>query len=140
MADARNAYRDVGVTTASPNRLLLMLWDRLIRDLDTAMPALGSRDVEAAHEALVHAQDIVFELRSSLRVDAWAGGPGLASLYDYVAELLVRANAFKDLDLVRTARSLLLPLRDAFHAAAASSAAASPTTGDPGSRPALEAV
>jgi hypothetical protein len=75
----RNAYAKESVTTASPAKLLTMLYDRLIRDLLTAEQAIGAGDAEKASEQLLHAQAIVLELQSSLKVDAWEGGPGLSA-------------------------------------------------------------
>jgi len=115
---SRRAYMDVVLTTASPEKLLTMLWDRLILDLVIAEQALSVTDRETAHERLTHAQEIVFELRSTLRTDAWDGGPGLASLYTYVEQQLVLANVRKDEALVIMCRELLEPLQAAFGEAA----------------------
>ena len=76
--DPRSTYLDVGLSTAPPERLLLLLWDRLLVDLDVADDALHQGDLHAASERLIHAQDIVFELRSTLRIDLWDGATALA--------------------------------------------------------------
>ena len=96
MMDAREAYMGNSVTTASPARLLVMLYDRLVLDVQRAGAALESGDKLEAHNQLMHAQDIVMELRSSLNVDAWEGGPGLASIYDWLHTQLIKANVGKD--------------------------------------------
>lgn len=114
----RQAYLDVGLATAPPERLLTMLWDRLILDLVMAEEALVATDLSVANDRLVHAQDIVFELRASLRMDVWEGAAGLASLYAFVEEQLVQANVQKDPAAVATCRRLLEPLQQAFHEAA----------------------
>ncbi|MFC6410936.1 flagellar export chaperone FliS [Planobispora longispora] len=61
------------VNTASPGQLLVMLYDRLVLDLTRAEEALGRGDREAAAQQLMHAQDIIIELRSSLKTDGWDG-------------------------------------------------------------------
>jgi flagellar protein FliS len=96
----RDRYLQDSINTASPAKLLLMLYDRLVLDLMQAEEALRTlqqfkqtpewvadpeqrahqheQRVEmrgAAHERLTHAQDIVLELRTTLNVDAWSGGP-----------------------------------------------------------------
>jgi flagellar protein FliS len=114
----RNAYAKESVSTASPAKLLTMLYDRLIRDLLTAEQALGAGDAEKASEQLLHAQAIVLELQSSLKVDAWDGGPGLSALYAFVYGELVAANLSKDAAKVRSCHELLEPLRQAWHEAA----------------------
>ena len=69
-----------------------MLYERLVLDLQRASAALRTGEPSQAHEPLLHAQDIVLELHSSLQADTWEGGPALASLYDYLHSELVRAN------------------------------------------------
>lgn len=113
----RAAYADSSVGTASPARLLTMLYDRLVRDLTLAEAAIVAADGETAHNELVHAQAIVAELRSSLDVSAWSGGPALADLYDFVSSELVGANVSKDAPRVAACIALVEPLRDAWHQA-----------------------
>jgi flagellar protein FliS len=95
-ANAKNAYVDSSVSTASPERLLVMLCERLVLDVQRAVEALRTGDHPASHDALMHAQEIVVHLRSTLKVEAWDGGPGLASLYDWLHSQLIRANVHKD--------------------------------------------
>ena len=87
---------DASVATASPARLLVMLYERLVLDVRKALAAQQKADHAEAHTQLVHAQDIVLELRASLDVEAWEGGPGLASIYDFLHLQLVRANINRD--------------------------------------------
>jgi flagellar protein FliS len=118
-ADAMRArYAADSVGTASPARLLTMLYDRLVRDLNLAEAAIAAGDGQAAHNELVHAQAIIEELSASLDVDAWTGGPGLAELYRFVHAELVAANVSKDAPRVAGCRQLVEPLRDAWHQAA----------------------
>lgn len=114
----RARYAADSVATASPARLLTMLYDRLVRDLTLAEAAIAAGDREAAHNELVHAQEIVQELHASLDVDAWDGGPGLAQLYTFVLAELVAANVAKDAGRVAGCRQIIEPLRDAWHQAA----------------------
>lgn len=114
----RARYAGEAVATASPARLLTMLYDRLVRDVVAAEQALLAGEVAAAHNELVHAQAIVSELRTSLDVDAWSGGPGLAALYEFVSAELVGANVAKEVARVVACRELLEPLRDAWREAA----------------------
>jgi flagellar secretion chaperone FliS len=93
---ARAAYMSNSVTTANPQRLLVMLFDRLLLDVQRALAAQQADDHAAAFPHLIHAQDIVTELRGTLRVEAWEGGPGLASLYDWLLSRLIRANVTRD--------------------------------------------
>ncbi len=106
------------VATASPARLLTMLYDRLVLDLARAEEAQRANQRIAASAQLIHAQEIVLELTSSLVVDAWDGGPGLLNLYTFLHSELVRANISGDADKTAACRAIVEPLRDAWHAAA----------------------
>lgn len=114
----RARYSGEAVATASPARLLTMLYDRLVRDVVAAEQALVAGNGADANNQLLHAQAIVTELRTSLDVDAWSGGPGLAQLYDFVSAQLVAANVAKDAATVVGCRELLEPLLDAWQEAA----------------------
>lgn len=122
-AALRARYQSEAVATASPQRLLVMLYDRLALDLERAQAALSAGDRIAASEQLMHAQDIVLELHSTLVVDDWDGGPALSSLYNWVYGELVLANVKGDARRVADCRTVVEPLRDAWAAAAASLAA-----------------
>lgn len=124
MANPLNAYRDNAVLSASPARLLTMLYDRLLVDLTTARDALDASDGPVASYRLRHAGDIIAALAGSLKRDVWDGADGLFSLYMYVASALIRASLFRDRDLVVECIDLMEPLRQAWHQAAASLAGA----------------
>ncbi len=115
----RHRYTADSVTTASPSRLVVLLYDRLVKDLHVATIALEQRDVQGSHRALRHAQDVVAELSSSLDLSIWPGGTGLLALYDFVQDRLVHANATKSAELVTDLLDVVEPLREAFTAAAA---------------------
>ena len=114
----RNRYVGDSVGTASPARLVTMLYDRLVRDLTTGEATLAAGDLEGGHNALVHAQEIVWELAAGLDPTKWNGGPALAALYQFMLGELLDANVKKDAAKVASVRSLVEPLRDAWHQAA----------------------
>lgn len=119
----RDRYLQDSISTASPGKLLLMLYDRLVLDLGKAEEALRADDRDKAYDLINHAQEIVLELRVSLDVEAWSGGPGLASLYGFLLTELIGANIARDADRVAGCRTLVEPLRDAWREAAASAVA-----------------
>ena len=114
-AALRARYVTDSVSTASPQRLVAMLYDALVRDLLLAENALSERRLVLAHERLVHAQAIVTELRGSLDLEVWDGAQGLAALYDWVTEQLVDANVRKDAAPLAGVHQVVEPLRDAWH-------------------------
>lgn len=113
-----SAYVQASVETASPARLLVMLYDRLALDCRRALAAQESGDHQAAHAQLLHAQEIIALLQSSLRPEIWDGGPALNSLYSHLLVELVRANV--DHDTAKTAHclDLVTGLADAWREAA----------------------
>jgi flagellar secretion chaperone FliS len=119
-ASLRARYMGDTVATASPQQLLVMLYDRLALDLERAEEALVAGNKEVSHAQLLHAQEIVLELRASLQVDLWEGGPRLAALYTWVLGELMKANLKGDVRRVRDCRSVVEPLRDAWREAALS--------------------
>jgi flagellar protein FliS len=119
----RARYMRDSVATASPQQLLVMLYDRLALDLERAEQAMVDADRERAHEQLTHAQEIVLELRASLNADVWEGGPRLAALYGWLITELIQANVKQDVRRVRDCRKVVEPLRDAWREAAMSLAA-----------------
>jgi len=114
----RDRYLGDAVATGSPQTLLVRLYERLVVDLHGAEAAITERRLDVANELLCHAQDILDELRGTLRSDAWAGAPALGQLYDFCRTELVQANLGKDAARTASVRALLEPLRDAWREAA----------------------
>ncbi|HET6480708.1 MAG TPA: flagellar export chaperone FliS [Actinoplanes sp.] len=119
----RNRYLQDSVSTASPAKLLTMLYDRLVVDLMQAEQALRAGEREVAHEKVTHAQEIVIELRVSLDLESWSGAPGLAALYGFLLTELIGANIGRDAGRLAACRELIEPLRDAWREAAAAAVA-----------------
>ncbi|MGF1660906.1 MAG: flagellar export chaperone FliS [Kineosporiaceae bacterium] len=125
-ADARRGrFLAQQVETATPAGLLVMLYDRLVVDLVRSEEALAGGDRGGAHTALVHAQEIVAELLSTLDTEAWDGAGRLAGLYTYLLRELVGANVARDAARVAACRGLVEPLRDAWREAAGAAPAGS---------------
>ena len=117
-AAVRNRYLDDTVATASPATLLTMLYDRLVLDLRRAEDAQRAGDRPVANNQLMHAQDIISELVSTLDVSAWDGARQLMSVYTFLLSELVQANISGDAERTASCRELVEPLRDAWHGAA----------------------
>lgn len=115
-----NRFMNDAILTASPGRLLVMLYDRLLLDLDQAEQALQGADYEAASQRLVHGQEIIMELRTTLDVSVWDGAPALAQLYGFLLTELVTANVRRDAGRVASCRAIIEPLADAWRTVAGS--------------------
>ena len=121
---ARAAYMGNSVSTASPARLLVMLVERLVLDVERGLRAQIDGDWPEAHRHLLHAQDIVIELEASLDVDQMPAGPELASLYEYLRRRLVTANVRRSPDTSHEALVLARQLCDTWREAAMAAALA----------------
>ena len=132
----RTRYLDDAVTTASPAKLLTMLYDRLVLDLERAEAAQRAGDRAGGGTQLLHAQDIVSELAATLDVEAWEGGRRLMGLYTFLLTELVGANVSGDADRTAACRELVVPLRDAWHQAAGEVAAGQVAAGQVAAIPA----
>lgn len=115
---AQQRYRDDAVLSATPERLLTMLYDRLLLDIQRGEAAQRSGEWAEANTQLQHAQAIVAELTSSLSND-WAGSAGLRALYAFLTQTLIGANIARDPERTHSCQELVAPLRDAWHDAAA---------------------
>ncbi|MFK0400979.1 flagellar export chaperone FliS [Microbacterium sp. NPDC090225] len=122
---AKQQYLEQQVASASPERLLTLLYDRLLVDVDRAGAAQAAEDWVAAGTHLTHAQQIVAELSGSL-TDAWDGSADLRAVYTYVTGRLIAANIGHDRAATAECRELVAPLREAWHQAAAVTSASAP--------------
>ena len=113
----RRRYLEDGVATATPVHLVVMLFDRLSRDLVEGADAIDAGATERAHEALTHAQDILMALVSALDTDSWAHANSLKGLYLWVVNELISANVVKDRSRVDNCRTVIEPLREAWREA-----------------------
>jgi flagellar protein FliS len=110
-------YRQVGVETARPEQVLLMLYDGAIRYCERARLAYEGGDAAAA--PVGRAQAILFELLSTLDHSA---APELCAnlerLYAYMIRRLGEAQIHKSAAAAGEVKSLLATLREGWAAAA----------------------
>jgi flagellar secretion chaperone FliS len=120
--NGQDRYLETAVETASPARLIVMLYDGAIRFINEAAYAMQQRDYEAQNAKLQRAQKILAELISSLDFDK--GGEiaeNLFRLYTYMYNQLVEANINDNLDRLQHVVQLLSELREAWDAIATES-------------------
>jgi flagellar protein FliS len=107
-------YHSDGMAASTPQKLVVLMFERIGLDLERAIAAIDANRVEAAHRALLNAQDIVFELQLALDVEVWPEGAELASIYHYLLGMLVDANLRKSADVVRQCRDIVTPLSESW--------------------------
>ena len=107
---ARARYQTDGSTGLSGGKLVVALYQRLLRDLTGAETAIEARQIESAHHQLVHAQDILDSLDDALDHETWDQAPRFAQLYAHLGNELVRANVTKKAEIVRRCRAIVEPM------------------------------
>ena len=112
-----NQYRETQIKTASPGKLLLMLYDGAVRFLNVAIKALNPEDknLEKAHIHIIKVQNIVTELTVTL--DLEKGGEiaeNLKELYTFLKKHLIKANLEKEPKYLEEVKGLIEQLRDAW--------------------------
>jgi len=112
-----NAYHQTRVKTASQGRLIVMLYDEGIKQLDNACREMEKpeKKLDVIHNSIVKTQDIVTELMASL--DFEKGGEiaqNLYSLYMFFNQQLLDANLQKTPEPLREIRTMLAELREAW--------------------------
>jgi flagellar protein FliS len=104
--------------SATPHRLVSMLFDGVLESMNNAKGAIASRNIEAKGRAIARAVSIVDGgLRVSL--DLESGGrlaQDLNALYGYILNRLTYANLKSDIHAIDECIRLLQPIRDAWNA------------------------
>ena len=113
------SYKAQSVQTASPGKLVLMLFDGYLRFTTAAKNAFNEDDLTKKNEGinnnLIRAQNIVTELQSSLDMSVPGELPGtLYRLYDYVLHQLQQANLQKKSETIDEADKVITELREAW--------------------------
>jgi len=111
------SYRETQIKTATPGKLVLMLYDGAIRHLNQALQDMReeNRRYDSISNSLIKAQDIITELMISLDFDR--GGEiakNLFGLYVFMNRRLLDGNIRKDSAPVEEVKTLLSELRGAW--------------------------
>lgn len=108
------------VFNATPVHLLNMLFSRLMLDLERGKIALEGRDYVEANNQLLHAQEILTELSSSLDTTSWNGARNLLAVYQWCEVSIARGNIYKNPKLIEDAIRQLRSIQDSWREAAIS--------------------
>ncbi|QAR33250.1 flagellar export chaperone FliS [Geovibrio thiophilus] len=102
------------VEGATKGKLVLLLYDGAIKFMRIAVLAMEEGKIPEAHNNIMKAQNIVYELMSSLNMDAGEISQNLLRLYDFMIWSLIEANKSKDKAKVESAISVMCELREAW--------------------------
>lgn len=115
--DVLRSYKETQVKTATPGKLILMLYDGAIKYLNQALEDMSveHRRYDRISNSLIRTQDIIAELMISL--DFERGGEiakSLFSLYVFMNRRLLGGNISKDKAPLEEVKTLLTELRGAW--------------------------
>ena len=113
------AYRESSVLTATPEQLVVMLYDGAGRFLRQAEAALSEGAVEHAHDRLNRGEAIIDELLATLDMDQGKIAERLQAIYVYCKRCLMEARRERDAVKVRLVVRLMGELREAWAQVAA---------------------
>lgn len=110
-----NQYKTVSAESASPHKLIQMLFDTYLLRVDQASQAIRDNDPGAKGVAISKALAIVGGLEEGLNLEK--GGElaeNLQALYHYVSQRLLVASSENDLAPLKEARDLIFQIKDAW--------------------------
>ena len=115
--DCIETYKKVRVNTAHPMKIVVMLYDEALKQIDIAVHALavGVASYDKANNAMAKAKDIFTEL--TIALDMEQGGDiakHLFRLYDFFGDQLSAANHQKKADPLEKIRPLVAELRESW--------------------------
>ena len=113
-AAAPAAYRENSILTATPEHLVVMLYDGAGRFLAQAAAAMREREIPRANDRLQKAEAILEELLATLDMSAGEVAERLQALYVFWRRRLGEARLEQDADRIDEVRSLLGELRAAW--------------------------
>ncbi len=106
-------YQDGGIETATPAKLVEMLYSGALDFLSQAKKAIEDKELALANEKIIRVEDIIMELNISLDMDK--GGEiskNLRALYNYLYKQLLNANLHKDDKILEEVSGYIKELRE----------------------------
>ncbi|CEJ74590.1 flagellar protein FliS1 [[Clostridium] sordellii] len=114
-ANPYNAYKQNSVSTASKEKLLIMLVDGAVKYTKIARMAILEKNIEKAHKELTRVQDIFLELMITMDKDSNKFMQDLYNVYDFIKSQLAMANIKKDVKIIDNVLPLIEEIRDMWH-------------------------
>lgn len=113
---AKNAYQQNQVLTASPKRLVSLLLEGSLKNLKIAELSLEKEDFSRANEVLLKHQDILAELQRTLDIEqGGAIAQDLDALYTFLMNEAIQANVQKDVTKIKNSQKLIQELLETWN-------------------------
>ena len=122
------AYRDSAVLTASPEQLVVMLYDGAVRFLRQAEVAMNEGAWLHSFEKLSRAEAILDELLATLNMDTGEIAERLQAIYVFCKRTLIEARIQRQGDRIAQVVALLSNLREAWATLAQQAASVAPAS------------
>jgi flagellar secretion chaperone FliS len=108
------AYQQQSIMTATPGRLVVMLYDGAIRFFFQAAAAMREGVRQTAAERLDRGEAIVDHLLATLDMSAGEIAERLEGIYVFCKRLIMEARLERDADKIDTVRGYLTELRESW--------------------------
>ena len=118
MSYGAKSYRQTAIKTATPEQILLMLYEAAIKACKLGKVALDQKNIAEKCKQIAKAHDIVMELNNTL--DHSKGkelAMQLETLYDFCVQQLLKANLENDPAAIETVTKVLTTLYEGWVAA-----------------------
>jgi flagellar protein FliS len=113
-SNARQAYAQSSVLTASREQLVVMLYDGAIRFLRQSAEAMRAGQIEQSRNRMRRAEAIIDELNGSLDMSYGEVPARLRSIYLFCKRHLIHANVRQEPEAIEAVVRLLAELREAW--------------------------
>ena len=116
MRPSLNPYQNTQITTASPEKILVMLYDGAIKFSLLAQERMKQKDMAGKGTYIGKSMAIVAELMATLNHEV--GGKvaqDLEQLYIYLIDEFTKANVGNDITALENAHKILVTLRDTWN-------------------------
>lgn len=111
LRNAANMYQHNTVQTASPAKIILMLYEGAIKFCNIAREAIDVNDISKANTNIQKAEKIIVQLRMDLDMK-YPVAKEFDQVYDYIYRRLVEANMQKDKEILEEALGHIKTMRD----------------------------
>jgi flagellar protein FliS len=112
--NAATTFTRAAVESASPQALVVMLYQRLGLDVVRAVAAIKAGDSDESNTQINHAAQIVDHLRSTLNEQAWSDAGAMLALYQYLLESFSRAQITQDVSVIEPCVEMISELTEAW--------------------------
>lgn len=109
-------YQNNAVSGLTGGETVVLLYEHAILNINKAIIFIEDKNIAEAHNSIVKAENIILYLGDTLNM-AFPISEKLLSLYDYIYDLLVKANMKKNPEVLEEAIKMLAELKETWEIA-----------------------